>query len=393
MKRILVLGGAGAIGRHMVGQALACSLAGHTIVADRDGAAAAAVAAEHPGCAEPLQLDVFDETALRAALHNADAVVNCAGPFWKTSLPVLKAAIAERKTYLDVCDGWETTHELLALDEDARAAGIAAIIGLGGSPGITNLLARVAAQELDHCHTVTTVAGIDPDPASNTSSRAPVRSIHWARQIGTDVAVWRSGVSTPARPLSHVELDLPHYGERTFHLIGHPEALTLHRVIPGLKNATHALALSKKEGALAESLAKDVAAGDLTMAEAAAQIADPSKRPIGTRLEMGWNRLKGGFQRDLPAFFALASGTRNGQPWRAMAAINRLPPGGAAGAAAASLKVGLEMALAHRVDRLGVSPPESAIDPHIFFEEYAHAATPRGTAPGPLLEVELMEGA
>jgi len=392
VKRILVLGGAGAIGRHAVGATLACSLAGHTIVADRDGAAAAKIAELHPGCAEPLALDLFDETALRAAMRQADAVINCAGPFWKTSLPALKAAIAERKTYLDVCDGWETTHELLALDEEARSAGIAAIIGLGGAPGITNLLAKVAAQELDSCDTVTTISGIDPD-ALNGGSGAPARAIHWARQIGADVAVWRGGVEAMARPLQHVELDLPHYGKRMFHLIGHPEALTLPRAIPGLKNATHVLALSKREGALAESLAKDVASGGLTAEQAAEQIANPGKRPLGLKLEMGWNRLKGGFERDLPAFFALASGMRLGKPQRVMAALNRLPPGGAAGAAAAALAVGLEMALAHRVDRLGVSPPESAIDPHIFFEEYAHAATPRGTAPGPLLEVEMMEGA
>ena len=47
------------------------------------------------------------------------------------------------------------------------AAGIPALVGLGGSPGITNLLARVAAGELDACDSVVTVAGIDPGAVSN----------------------------------------------------------------------------------------------------------------------------------------------------------------------------------------------------------------------------------
>ena len=394
MKRVLVLGGAGAIGRHVAGAALACSAAGHVILADRDGTAAARVAADYPGRADALALDLFDETALRAAIAQADAVLNCAGPFYKTSLPALQAAIAERRPYLDVCDGWDTTRELLKLDDAARSAGIPAIIGLGGSPGITNLLARVAAAELDTCESVVTVAGIDPGaPPGGVPSRAPARSVHWARQIGTEVEVWRGGAIAPVRPLQPVTLDIPHFGKRSFHRIGHPEALTLPRAIPGLVAATHALALSKREGALAEALADAVAKGDLTAAEAARQIADPGARPLGLRLFMMWERLRGGFARDLPPFFALATGRKHGSPRRVMAAVTRLPPGGAAGAAAAALAVGMEMALTHRLDRLGVSPPETAVDPHIFFEEFAAAATPRGTAPGPMIRIETAEGA
>ncbi|MFT3810096.1 MAG: saccharopine dehydrogenase NADP-binding domain-containing protein [Micropepsaceae bacterium] len=392
MKRVLVLGGAGAIGRHVAAGALACSAAGHVIVADRDGTAAAAVAASHPGRAESLALDIFDPAQLASAVERADAVLNCAGPFYKTSLPVLQAAIAAKKPYLDVCDGWDTTRDLLALDGAVRAAGIPAIIGLGGSPGLTNLLARIAAAELDACETVVTVAGIDAAPLPGVVSRVPARAIHWQRQLGTDVEIWQDGKVTPARPLQPVELDLPFFGRRSFHLIGHPEPLTLPHAIPGLRSARHALALSKREGALAEALAGAVAKGDLTRAEADTQIADPGARPLPLRFRMMWERLLGGFVRDLPPYFALASGQKNGRPRRALAALTRLPPGGAAGAAGAALSVGMEMALTNRIDRLGVSPPEAALDPHLFFEEYAAAATVRGTAPGALIRIETAEG-
>ena len=67
--------------------------------------------------------------------------------------------------------------------------------------------------------------------------------------------------------------------------------------------------------------------------------------------------------------------------------ITRLPQGGAAGAAAAALAVGMELALLHRMNRNGVSAPEDIVDPHVFFEEFAAAATPRGTAPSPLIQI------
>lgn len=392
MKRVLVLGGAGAIGRHVAGGALACSAAGHVIVADRDGTAAAEVAANHPGRAEPLAIDIFNAAELADAIGRADAVLNCAGPFYKTSLPVLQAAIAARKPYLDVCDGWETTRDLLALDGAARDAGIPAIIGLGGSPGLTNLLARIAAAELDRCDEIVTVAGIDPAPLPGVVSRAPARAVHWRRQLGTDVEIWQDGRLTPARPLKPIELNLPFFGKRSFHLIGHPEALTLPNVVPGLRSARHALALSKREGALAEALAEAVAKGDLTKAEADLQVAEPGERALGLRLRMAWERLLGGFVRDLPPFFAYAAGSKDGHKRRAFAALTRLPKGGAAGAAGAALAVGMELALTHRIDLMGVSPPEAAIDPHLFFEEYAAAATQRGTAPGPLIRIETAEG-
>jgi saccharopine dehydrogenase (NAD+, L-lysine forming) len=42
----------------------------------------------------------------------------------------------------------DVTLEILEMDEDARRAGISALIGMGSSPGATNLLARFAADNL-----------------------------------------------------------------------------------------------------------------------------------------------------------------------------------------------------------------------------------------------------
>jgi saccharopine dehydrogenase (NAD+, L-lysine-forming) len=48
--------------------------------------------------------------------------------------------------YVDVCDDVDATLDILQLDEAARARGVTALIGMGASPGVTNLLARFAAE-------------------------------------------------------------------------------------------------------------------------------------------------------------------------------------------------------------------------------------------------------
>ncbi|MFO1237901.1 MAG: saccharopine dehydrogenase NADP-binding domain-containing protein [Alphaproteobacteria bacterium] len=385
MKRVLILGGAGAIGSRTIGAALACSAAHEIVVADLSLDAAAKAAAHHPGRAVPLQLDVFDETALRAAMRGVDAVLNCAGPFYRTSLPCLKAAIAEKRIYLDVCDGWDTTREALALDGAAREAGIPAVIGLGASPGITNLLARIAAAELDRCDEIVTGVNLDPGaPVGGVG--APGRAVHWLRQLGGEVEVWRGGKRAPVDALQILRLDLPGTGARALHLIGHPEPLTLPRTLGGLADASHVLALDRAEAALAEGLSERVAAGKLTPDRAAQMVAEPGRRPLDLRLRV----LAAGLGRrrtDTPPLFAYAAGMRHGRRRRVAAWITRLPQGGAAGAAAAALAVGMELALLHRMNRNGVSAPEDIVDPHVFFEEFAAAATPRGTAPSPLIQI------
>ncbi|MBW2087346.1 MAG: saccharopine dehydrogenase, partial [Deltaproteobacteria bacterium] len=51
--------------------------------------------------------------------------------------------------YIDINDDWEPTLDMLKLDEEARQAGITAIIGMGASPGVSNLLAVKAMSLFD----------------------------------------------------------------------------------------------------------------------------------------------------------------------------------------------------------------------------------------------------
>ena len=119
------------------------------IIADIDYPTAETFADDLNQKASPLQLDVNDSQAMKSAMVGIDIVVNTCGPYFRFAVPILRAAIDSGCHYLDICDDWEPTIEMLKLDEKAKAAGVSATLGLGASPGLTNMMALIAARELD----------------------------------------------------------------------------------------------------------------------------------------------------------------------------------------------------------------------------------------------------
>ena len=75
-------------------------------------------------------------------------MLNCVGPFYKTVKTILKTVLDLKINYIDVCDDVDVTLDILEMDQEAKAAGITAVIGMGNSPGISNLLAKFAADNL-----------------------------------------------------------------------------------------------------------------------------------------------------------------------------------------------------------------------------------------------------
>ncbi|MBD0676160.1 saccharopine dehydrogenase NADP-binding domain-containing protein [Streptomyces sp. CBMA156] len=200
--KLLALGGAGAMGRiaaRASARVLAALPGAHELViADRDLDAArravAALAAGSPVPVRATRADVTDERELHTALADADAVLNTVGPYYRYGLDVLRAAIRTGTHYLDICDDWEPTVAMLDLDEEARAAGVRAVVGMGASPGISNLLAARAAARLDTLTDVYTAWPVDVGPQPDTSLRDPggavsAAAVHWMQQISGTVDV------------------------------------------------------------------------------------------------------------------------------------------------------------------------------------------------------------
>ncbi|MFE7766682.1 saccharopine dehydrogenase family protein [Streptomyces sp. NPDC057438] len=162
--RVLMVG-AGGVGGAVVRIAARRAFFEHMAVADYDPARAeGAVAAlgEDGGRFTPVRLDASDTGAVRAALaeHHCDVLLNATDP--RFVLPLFDAALAHGAHYLDMAMSLSRPHPTRPYEEcgvklgDAQferaaeweRAGRLALVGMGVEPGLSDVFARYAADEL-----------------------------------------------------------------------------------------------------------------------------------------------------------------------------------------------------------------------------------------------------
>ncbi|MCU0599647.1 MAG: saccharopine dehydrogenase NADP-binding domain-containing protein [Desulfobacterales bacterium] len=149
MSTVIVLGGCGAVGSVVVKTLADQDIFSRIIIGDINEHRARQIAsAIRPDKISAIRVDAENPQSINAAIQGCDLVVNCIGPFYKTVKTILKTVIDAKINYVDVCDDVDVTLEILEMDAAARLAGVTALIGMGSSPGATNILAKFAADNL-----------------------------------------------------------------------------------------------------------------------------------------------------------------------------------------------------------------------------------------------------
>ena len=97
--------------------------------------------------AAPAAVDAADQAALRHLLAPADGVLSAVPYFF--NLGITRAAIASRTHMTDIGGHTQTVFEQLALDEDARAAGISVVPDCGMGPGLINTIGAYLVEAFD----------------------------------------------------------------------------------------------------------------------------------------------------------------------------------------------------------------------------------------------------
>src|SRR5467141_1304165 len=145
--KIIVLGGCGATGSEATRDLARTSEFEERANADAELERAQRLATElGDGRVRAIQIDASDEAALTKSLRGFDVLANCTT--YHFGLIVTRAAINAGVNYLDLGGLYNTPKQLL-MDEDARRAGVTICLGSGATPGVTNLMARAAADQLD----------------------------------------------------------------------------------------------------------------------------------------------------------------------------------------------------------------------------------------------------
>src|SRR5579864_6354702 len=202
--QIIVLGGAGAMGRIAVRTLTEFSDVDQITIADYNEERAHEVAAALASSKlEVKQIDVNDEERLRKLLHGADAVLNAVEYVY--NLPILRACIQEKVHYADLGGLFHMTRTLMALHAEALAAGITAILGIGGTPGITNLLARAAVDQLDRVDSIKVQLGCGDETSSTAPLVAPYSIRTILDEFTKEPMVFQDGKWYPQQPLTGQE--------------------------------------------------------------------------------------------------------------------------------------------------------------------------------------------
>jgi len=148
MSKVIVLGGCGAVGSVAVKTLAAQDIVSKVIIGDWNIEKAEKLAKELGPKVSSVKVNAEEEESIKAAVKGCDIVLNCVGPFYKTVKKILPTIIDLGINYVDVCDDVDVTIDILNMDDQAKKKGIIAVIGMGSSPGISNLMGKFAAENL-----------------------------------------------------------------------------------------------------------------------------------------------------------------------------------------------------------------------------------------------------
>jgi saccharopine dehydrogenase (NAD+, L-lysine-forming) len=165
-----VLGAGGTIAPAIVRDLAESDEVGWMRLLDLDGARALAVAEGHGGGrAEAGSVDARDPDALVGSLGGVDLLVNAAS--YRVNLDAMRACLSAGCHYLDLGGLYWMTARQLELAPEFERAGLLAVLGIGSSPGKTNLMASAAVRDAVAPPVSIDVAAAGRDPVAHEDSR------------------------------------------------------------------------------------------------------------------------------------------------------------------------------------------------------------------------------
>jgi saccharopine dehydrogenase (NAD+, L-lysine-forming) len=230
--KILVLGGVGAMGIEATRDLARTSDFEEIAVADLDLAKAQQLVKElGGGRLRAVQVDVSDEASLPRLFERYDVVLNCTS--YVFGLIITRAALVARRPLLDL-GGLYNTPKQLALGDEAKLKSVLVVLGMGATPGVTNLMVRDGASSLDRVDEIhvsfATFRPLAPSPGL-------LSTVLDEFSPNTQRFYFEDGKHVEARPFEgarEVEFAAP-VGRITTYFVPHSEVHTLPRFIAGVR--------------------------------------------------------------------------------------------------------------------------------------------------------------
>jgi lysine 6-dehydrogenase len=286
---VAVLGAAGTIAPAIVRDLAESPEVDGLVLLDLDPAKAESAAQAHGnGKAIAARVDARDVDALVSALHGTDIVVNTAS--YRINLEAMQASLRAGCRYLDLGGLYWMTRRQLELAPQFERAGLLAVLGIGSSPGKTNLMAAEAVRRLggdgDSTEPIASIdmlaAGRDPAAPADGRLRPPYALQTLLDELTLAPVVLRDGRPVEIEPLTPggaVDFGEPIGAGNTIYTL-HSELATLGESF-GCASASFRLSLAP---ALLERLEELAHAAPEEVQAAARQAAPASAETVSVHL-------------------------------------------------------------------------------------------------------------
>jgi saccharopine dehydrogenase (NAD+, L-lysine forming) len=202
-----------------------------------------------------VKTDATDKKALSDVIRGADVVV-CSLP-WDLNGKVMETAAEEGVNYVDFCITKEAFNDFDKIDRMCRDAGITAITAVGLEPGISDALARYAANKLDSVEEAHVTDG-DNGMVDGGGFVLTWSPIDWIDELCVPAAVYRDGKIEYVPPLHEKEIyDFPQpLGPLPVYKTLHDETFLMPKHIKGIRNADFRIGVDDDFANLARVLKK-----------------------------------------------------------------------------------------------------------------------------------------
>ena len=386
--KILALGGCGDMGRMAVAVLLDSPRVSKITVADINFKMAK-IFIELVGSDKlnAVQIDVNNKDKLLDLISSHDIVINTIGPFYKFEKPIVEAIIEAKKPFIDICDDWKPTLDVLEMSEQAKSAGITAIIGMGASPGISNLMAILASSKLDEIDELITAWGESFPAKEGKKPRYYVTGKKIRKKIGKqpkkanaalehllfetleEIPTFKDGKIVNIESLKeHEPLDFPGYKKTYACHIGHPEPVTLPRTIKA-NTICNLCYMGKTFTDTVREYRKKIIEKEISIQDATIALEDEIKRLL-KRAMTGRSPLKE-YLGGPPMLTTYVTGKKDGVRKKVCLSLEKFPYDEMAGVTGVPLAIATIMVIEEKISEKGVLTPEESINPIEFFNRLA----------------------
>lgn len=349
---VAVLGAGGTIAPAIVHDLAGSEEVGGMMLLDVDAERAEAVAGSHgAGRASARAVDARDAGQLADALEGVDILVNSAS--YRLNLEAMRACLHVGCNYLDLGGLYWLTQRQLELGGEFERAGLLAVLGIGSSPGKTNLMALRGVRELDGAPVESidvAAAGRDREARADGRLRPPYALQTLLDELKMEPVVLRDGRAEHAAPLADGGvIDYgPPIGEAPTIFTLHSELATFGESF-GCRSASFRLSLAP---ALLEQLHALLDAAPEEVAQAARSVEPQSNATVSVHV--------------------VSIGTGDGRRVRVRSVTEpHFGLGGSIISTATPAAATVRLLARGSVAATGVLPPERCIEPEEMFAELA----------------------